>query len=91
MTYAVDLFGYPVSPRYGMRGRPRHLPTPALRWRVRQMHEAGFSQPAIASAIGISVPTLQSCYPAELGREPTPYRRRRDAADRARGLNVNET
>lgn len=61
-----DLFGFPIRPGHGCRGRPRHMPSHAQRQLVRQLHTNGLAQPAIAKALGITVPTLLLNYPIEL-------------------------
>lgn len=63
---AVDLFGEPIDPRRGLRGRPRHMPTPQLRALVARLHAMGFNQLTIAKTIGITAPTLRLNYAAEL-------------------------
>lgn len=63
---ANDLFGDPVNPRRGFHGRPRHLPTPERRALARALHEAGQSQPKIAAALGITIPTLWRHYADEI-------------------------
>jgi hypothetical protein len=70
----IDLFGLPTVPPRG-RGRPRHVPTDALRRGVRELHELGLNQLEIARAIGISVPTMLLHYPKEL--QSTSQARRR--------------
>jgi len=75
MTTSRDLFGLPVDPNHGAKGRPRHIPTPELRQRVAQMHTAGQSQPKIAAAIGVTVPTLVLHYNAELRSSSQAWRR----------------
>ncbi len=62
-----DLFGLPIRPGHGQRGRPRHVPTPELRARVIDLREAGAGQAAIAEALGVTIPTLRLHYPAETG------------------------
>jgi hypothetical protein len=62
---SLDLFGDPVLPPRGC-GRPRHAPTAELRAKVAQLHREGLSQPKIALAIGITIPTLVLNYPSEL-------------------------
>lgn len=82
---SLDLFGDPVPPRRGA-GRPRHAPTEATRAKVRELHRAGWKQPAIASALGITVPTLTLNYPAELESSSQAWRTRIEL-DRAKGKN----
>lgn len=62
-----DLFGAPVERvRRRRPGRPPHVPTDELRDRVRELHQAGKSQPEIAEALALSVPTLTRHYHREL-------------------------
>lgn len=70
-----DLFGDPVPVKRGA-GRPRHVPSDATRAKVRELHHAGEKQPAIAAALGITVPTLTLNYPAELGSSSQAWRTR---------------
>jgi len=73
--FARDLFGEPIHPTWGQRGRPRHFPTPEQRAQVKALRDQGLSQPKIASAIGITVPTLALHYPCELGSRSQAWRR----------------
>lgn len=75
MDFDRDIFGHPVDPRRGLAGRPRHFATPELRAQVRALHEHGLSQPKIAAAIGITVPTLVLHYPRELNSSSQAWRR----------------
>lgn len=61
----LDLFGEPLPAPRGL-GRPPHVPTDETRARVAQLHRAGEHQPAIAEALGITVPTLTRHYGQEL-------------------------
>lgn len=72
-----DLFGEPIDPRRGLTGRPRHMPTEALRRQVRALRQAGLSHDAIAAQIGITGPTLRLNYPDELGSSSQVWKRRR--------------
>lgn len=64
---ARDLFGE-VPPRVVRpMGRPRHKPTPAQRKRAAELHAAGLCQAEIASAMGLTPPTLRLHYAAEIG------------------------
>lgn len=74
----LDLFGEPVRPGFGQRGRPRHMPTPATRARVIELRSEGLSHLSIAAALGITHPTLVLNYPAELGSASQAWRRRAD-------------
>ena len=76
MSGATDLFGFPLYPGHGRRGRPRHVPTPELRARVRNMRADGINQSAIAAAVGISIPTLHMHYFDELESSSQVWRRR---------------
>ena len=78
-AYATDLFGEPVQPGRGQKGRPRHVPTVATRLRVRELRALCLSIAAIARELGVSHPTLQLNYPVELGSGSSTWRRR--AAD----------
>lgn len=76
IKFAVDLFGQPIlAPRVGRPGRPRHIPTGVLRDRVRSLRAAGMVVTDIAAAIGVSHPTLQLYYHAELGSNSQAWRR----------------
>lgn len=72
--FALDLFGDPVRPRLGLAGRPRHMPTDAQRDRIRELRASGMVITDIAAAVGLSHPTLQFYYRAEL-RRPALQRR----------------
>lgn len=74
----MDLFGYPDRPGRGQRGRPRFQPTPRDRNRVRLLLALGWSNPRIASAIEVSLPTLHRYFKLEL-REREAMRDRLDA------------
>ena len=65
--FQIDLFGLPVDPGQGKRGRPRYVPTDDDRQRVGAMHAAGADQQTIAQALGVTCPTLRLNYAAELG------------------------
>ena len=70
-----DLFGeLLILPR--PQGRPRHVPTEATRQRVRELHGEGAAQPAIAEAIGLTVPTMILNYHCELESTSQVWRRR---------------
>lgn len=72
----LDLFGQPFDRCEGRKGRPRHLPTPATRALVAQLHVRGETQAAIAEALGITRPTLRLNYPVELGSRSVTWKRR---------------
>ena len=78
---ATDLFGDSVRPNIGLPGRPRHTPTRAQRARVAELHREGLSQPAIAKAIGVTIPTLVLHYHREV--ESSSQAWRRHAADQS--------
>ena len=80
---SLDLFGEPVAPKRGA-GRPRHTPTAATRQKVEELHRAGAKQPAIATALGITVPTLTLNYPSELESNSQAWRARIEF-DRTKG------
>ena len=67
-----DLFGVPLDPHHGRKGRPRHKPTAEMRQRVRELRDGGASLPVIAAALRITEPTLALHYRQEVG-----WRRRR--------------
>lgn len=73
--FSLDLLGDRIDPNQGLRGRPRHVATAALRLRVAELRAEGLSQPAIAKAIGITVPTLILHYRDELGSKSNAWRR----------------
>ena len=62
-----DLFGVPLDPHHGRKGRPRHKPTDAMRERVRELREGGATLPEIAAALHITEPTLALHYREQLG------------------------
>lgn len=72
-----DLFGDPIAPGSGRRGRPIHLPSAASRALVASMRADGAKQTEVCAALGISAPTLRLNYPRELGSSSTTWRRRR--------------
>lgn len=76
LTPALDLFGDPIRPRLGLAGRPRHVPTKALRKKVAELHARGKGQLEIAAAIGISAPTLRLNYVSELESKSQVWRLR---------------
>lgn len=57
-----DLFGDPVPANHGRRGRPSHLATKENRNKVMLLLALEFDDAAIASALRITVPTLQKHY-----------------------------
>ena len=63
---AIDLFGYPDRPGRGKKGRPTFTPTLRDHNRVRLLLAMGWANQRIASALEISLPTLQKYFRAEL-------------------------
>jgi hypothetical protein len=61
-----DLFGDPVPANWGERGRPEHIPTQQNRNRVSMLVALGWTNPRIAAALYITVPTLRKHYFSEL-------------------------
>jgi putative ubiquitin-RnfH superfamily antitoxin RatB of RatAB toxin-antitoxin module len=74
----TDLFGYPDRPGRGERGRPAYRPNLRDRNRVRLLLAMGWSNPRIASALEISLPTLHRYFKVEL-KERAAMRDRLDA------------
>jgi hypothetical protein len=66
MDQIFDLFGDPVPANWGERGRPEHIPTQQNRIRVSMLVALGWSNPRIAAALFITVPTLRKHYFSEL-------------------------
>ncbi len=62
----VDLFGYPDRAARGQRGRPPYTATPRDQNRVRLLLALGWSNPRIANAIEVSLPTLHRYFRKEL-------------------------
>jgi len=73
-----DLFGYPDRPGRGQKGRPRFTVTPRDRNRVRLLLGMGWSNPRIAAALEVSLPTLHRYFKVELS-ERAAMRDRLDA------------
>jgi hypothetical protein len=61
-----DLFGDPVPANWGQRGRPEHVASQQNRNRVSMLVAMGWSNPRIASAMLITLPTLRKHYFSEL-------------------------
>jgi hypothetical protein len=61
-----DLFGMPYVERPTRRGRPAHEVTKKIRNRVSMLVALGWSNPRIAGAIGVTLPTLHKYYFYEL-------------------------
>ncbi len=66
MDCNFNLFGEPVPPNHGNPGRPPHVPTDEKRNKVMLLLAAGWNAARIASAIGISRPTLKEHYSAQM-------------------------
>lgn len=66
MAEVFDLFGDPVPPNWGERGRPQHVPTQQNRNRVSLLVALGWSAPRIAAALFVTPPTLRKHYFSEL-------------------------
>jgi hypothetical protein len=62
----VDLFGLPVRPGKGQRGRPPFEVTPEIRNRVKLLLALGWATQRIANAIDASVATVKRYFRAEL-------------------------
>lgn len=58
----LDLFGVPIDPHFGCKGRPRHKPTDETRRIINDLQASGATLPVIASAVGLSIPTLYRHY-----------------------------
>jgi hypothetical protein len=88
-----DLFGLPYIEKPTRRGRPPHEVTPRTRKRVSMLMALGWSNPRIASAIDITLPTLHKHYFYELkqrdaARDRLEMRRLEIAWDLAEAGNV---
>jgi hypothetical protein len=66
MADNFDLFGDPVPPNHGGRGRPQHVPTQENRNRVNMLLACGWSNERIAQALRVTMPTLRKHYFSEL-------------------------
>lgn len=62
MSKTFDLFGDPVPPNHGRRGRPSHIDTEQNRNKVTMLLALGWSNERIAAALSISAPTLMKHY-----------------------------
>jgi hypothetical protein len=62
VTTVFDLFGDPVPTNLGGRGRPQHIPTSENRNKVTLLLALGWSNPRIANALGVTLPTLRKHY-----------------------------
>lgn len=61
-----DLLGDPIPEGFGKRGRPPHIPTGQNRTKVVLLLALGWPDARIASALGITKPTLKKHYFREL-------------------------
>lgn len=61
-----DLLGDPIPDGFGRRGRPQHIPTADNRRKIVALAAFGMGAEQIASAIGITPPTLRKHYFREL-------------------------
>lgn len=78
---AFDLLGDPIPAGFGKRGRPPHIPTQQNRNKIILLLAQGWVNARIASALGITEPTLRKHYFREL--------RLRDAArDRVEAIGL---
>ncbi|AZN72751.1 helix-turn-helix domain-containing protein [Georhizobium profundi] len=63
---AFDLLGDPIPEGFGKKGRPPHIPTEKNRSKIILLLAQGWTDPRIAGALGISLPTLRKHYFREL-------------------------
>ncbi len=61
-----DLFGHPVRPGHGERGRPPYEPTDRDRNKVKLLLALSWANERVANALGISQATLKRYFRAEL-------------------------
>jgi hypothetical protein len=66
MIETLDLFGDPVPANWGQRGRPEHIASQKNRNRVSMLVALGWSNPRIAEAMFVTLPTLRKHYFSEL-------------------------
>lgn len=66
MTEKFDLFGNPYVDKPTKRGRPPHEVTQKTRNRVSMLTALGWTNPRIASALAVTLPTLHKYYFYEL-------------------------
>lgn len=66
MTEEFDLFGNPYVAKPTKRGRPVHEVTKKNRNRVSMLVALGWTNPRIANALGLTLPTLHKYYFYEL-------------------------
>lgn len=62
MTVDIDLFGNPISVRFGTRGRPPYEPNERDFNKIKMLLAIGWSNERIAGAVGITQPTLRKYY-----------------------------
>ncbi len=62
-----DLFGNPVRPGKGQRGRPAYEPNAKDRNKIKLLLAVGWTQDRVANALDISLATLKRYYRADLG------------------------
>lgn len=62
----VDLFGIPIRPGYGQRGRPAFEVTPEIRNKVKLLLALGWPTQRVANAIDASPATVKRHFRAEL-------------------------
>lgn len=91
---SIDLFGYPDRPGRGQKGRPRFVVTQRDRNRVRLLLAMGWSNPRIAAALEVSLPTLHKYFRRELAerdvmRDRLDARRLELAMEQANGGNIS--
>lgn len=66
MDTEIDLFGNPVRPGRGQRGRPPYEPTEKDRNKVKLLLAIGWQSQRIAHALDVSLATLKRYFRAEL-------------------------
>ena len=66
MTAIFDLFGNPYVEKPSKRGRPPHEVTLKTRNRVSMLVALGWTNPRVAAALGVTLPTLHKHYFYEL-------------------------
>lgn len=66
MPRSFDLFGDPVPPNHGRRGRPAHIATLENRNKVAMLLALGWTNERIGRALAIDLKTLRKNYSQEL-------------------------
>lgn len=66
MDQIFDLFGHPVRPGFGQRGRPPYEPTERDRNKIKLVLALGWSIERLANSIGVSPATVKRHFRAEL-------------------------